>query len=333
MKTDIQGFIGSVAGRLFLGVIALLATLTFPAFCRAQDYPSRSVRLIVPFAAGGAGDVTPRLVANEMKQTLGEPIIVENRPGAGGNVGAAYVATTPADGYTMLVTTPGILMLSNLQGVSKLTYNDFAPIGLMFTTPMTMSALSSSPFKSLGELITYAKANPGKLTYAHNGPGSIAELSAALLMQTTGISMVGVPYSGDAQAIPDFLAGRVDISQSSNNALAAQIKAGTVRVLAVFGDSRLPNLPNVPTTAEAGYPDVTAGAWVGLDAPQGTPEPYRERLNAALKAALQVAEVRNLFLTQGFQPVTESVGWYTNFRKQEFEKWRKVIANMPPRAK
>jgi tripartite-type tricarboxylate transporter receptor subunit TctC len=292
----------------------------------AEPFPNRPMRIIVPYAPGGGADVPVRIVTKEMARILKQPIIVENHPGAGGNIGVAEGAQRAPDGYTMIVVSPGQSVISFLLGQSKLNYKDFAPIGLIMTTPITLSVLGASPFKSLGELITYAKYHPNKLTYSSGGLGSITQLAGRLLQQLAGVELTEVPYSGDATTLPDFLAGRVDVSTASLPPLLPYVQNGQVRTLVIMGPLPATKLPGVPTAAEAGFPKLIAGAWLGLEAPANTPLAVRETLNAALNAALKAAPVQESFRNENYIPQEESIDSFRQFTEDEYRKWGAVVS-------
>jgi tripartite-type tricarboxylate transporter receptor subunit TctC len=264
---------------LILDVCALLAFLSATA---AQDYPNGPIRLIITFAVGGSSDVLARSVAKAMYEGLGQPVVVENRPGAGGHIGALAVARAEPDGYTVLFGTNGTLAIGPAL-YKNLKYDpvrDLAPVGLLHKLPNVLIVHPSIPATSLGELIAYARRKPGELTFGSSGIGSASHLAAELLKAAANIDIVHVPYRGGGAAMPDLLAGRVSMILETIPSALAAIRSGTVRALAVTTPTRSAALPDLPTFAEAGLPDFDVTSWTALFVPAGTPRAIIDRLNA-----------------------------------------------------
>lgn len=314
----------TLVGFLVLGVVASYSA-------SAETFPSRPMRIIVPFSPGGGGDLPVRVLAKELERILEQSIIIENHPGAGGNVGIAYAARSKPDGYTLMVMTPGTSLISPLLGQSRISYKEIAPIGMIMRTPLTLSVLSSSRFASLHDVITYAQVNPKRLTYSSGGPGSISQIAGLLLQQSARMQATEVPYNGDATALPDFLAGRVDVSLSSLPALLPFVQNGRVRTLVIMGDSPAARLPGVPTAAQAGLPQLIAGAWLGLGAPANTPADRVQILNSALDQAIATPAVTESFQRENYTPGHETVASFARFLEAEHEKWSTVLAHLAPR--
>lgn len=310
--------------------IALAATLLIGAVAApAQDYPTRPVTMVVPFAAGGPTDTVARLVAQSMSKTLGQQVVVENVGGAGGTIGAARVAKADPDGYTLLLHHIGQATAATLY--RKLPYNaktDFAPIGLVTDVPMTIVARKDFPAKDLKELVAYVKANPDKVTLANAGVGAASHLCGMLFMQALGTPLTTVPYKGTGPAMNDLVAGQVDLLCDQTTNTTGQIKGGAVKAYAVTTPTRVASLPDLPTTKEAGLPAVEVAVWHGLYAPKGTPDAVVNKLSAALKVALKDETVKQRFNELGTEPVAEAratpkvLGDYV---AAEIERWKPVI--------
>ena len=292
----------------------------------AQDYPNRPVRVIVPFSAGGAVDGPMRAVANEMSRRLKQQFIIDNRPGAGATIGSEAVAKSPADGYTLLLASQTNAISASLY--SKLNFNpaeDFAGISLLGRESAVLVVHPSLPFKSVAELISYAKANPGKLNYASSGNGSGQHLFMAALASMAAVQLVHVPYRGSAQATTDLLAGTVPLSFPGLAGMLSHIRAGKLRPLAVSGSSRALQLPDVPTLAEAGVTGYSAYVWLGLMAPKGTPAAVISRLHGEALAALSSAEVKAYFAESGIEAAGSSPAEMDAFYREERERWARTI--------
>jgi tripartite-type tricarboxylate transporter receptor subunit TctC len=313
----------------FLRSVAAIALGCAALGAQAQNYPTRTITMIVPFAAGGPTDTVARLVAQSMGTTLKQQIIVENVGGAGGTIGAARVAKASPDGYTLLLhhighsTAPGLYR--------KLSYNannDFEPIGLITDVPMTLISKKDFPAKDLKELLAYVKANKAKVTYANAGIGSASHLCGMLFQQAIGTDLTTVPYKGTGPAMNDMLGGQVDIMCDLTTNTTSQIKSGKVKVYGVTTKERLASMPNVPTMNEAGLPGFEIAVWHGLYAPKGTPKPVVDALSSALRVALKDPAVKQRFADLGTEPVAENRARPEALRahvKSEIDRWGPVI--------
>lgn len=310
--------------------IALAAALLIGAgTAQAEDYPTRPITMVVPFAAGGPTDTVARLVAQSMSKTLGQQVVVENVGGAGGTIGAARVAKADPDGYTILLHHIGQATAATLY--RKLSYDakvDFAPVGLVTDVPMTIVARKDFPAKDLKELVAYVKANPDKVTLANAGVGAASHLCGMLFMQALGTPLTTVPYKGTGPAMNDLVAGQVDLMCDQTTNTTGQIKGGAVKAYAVTTPTRVASLSDLPTTTEAGLPGVQVAVWHGIYAPKGTPEAVTKKLSEALKVALHDDTVKARFAELGTEPVTDAratpkaLGDYV---ASEIDRWKPVI--------
>lgn len=309
---------------LKLIALAIAALLAAPA--AAQSWPAKAVRVIVPFPAGGSADVLARIVSEKMSVRWGQPVIVDNRAGAGGNVGADAVYRADPDGYTILSSPPGPLSI-NLNLYDKLSYDPlkFVPVTVLALVPNVVTARQDFPAASLKELIAYAKANPGKVIYASQGNGSTSHLSASMLATMAGLELVHVPYKGEGPALVDISAGRVDIFVGNIAAALRLQQAGRVKFLALTNPKRSSVAPDVPTTAESGMPDFVSSAWFAMVLPPGTPAAIAQQVQAAAAEALKMADVREKFLAQGAEPVGGTPAETAAFIREEMARWQKVI--------
>jgi tripartite-type tricarboxylate transporter receptor subunit TctC len=314
--------------RTFLTAVAGLALLASAA-AFGENYPSKPITMVVPFAAGGPTDTVARLVAQSMTTTLKQTVIVENVGGAGGTIGAARVAKSAPDGYTLLLHHIGMATAPSLY--RKLTYdavNSFDPIGLITDVPMTFIARRDFPANDLKELLTYVKANKEKVTYANAGVGSASHLCGMLFMSTINTELTTVPYKGTGPAMNDLLGGQVDFMCDQTTNTTSQIKAGKVKVYAVTTKTRVPSLPNVPTMNEAGVPGFEVAVWHGLYAPKGTPKPVIDALVSALQTALKDPTVKQRFADLGTEPVAQDKATPAALGaqlKSEIAKWGPMI--------
>jgi tripartite-type tricarboxylate transporter receptor subunit TctC len=307
-------------------LLSFLAAL--PAAAAAQAYPTRAIRLIVPYPPGGPTDVVARILAGGMAAKLGQSVVVENRPGgAAGTVGGHYVATADPDGYTLVLSQVGSLTIA--PSLYKLDYDPlkaFAPIAIVAASPEVLTVNPSVPVSSVGEFVAYAKSNPGKLNFGTPGTGTLPQLLGAQLQLAANIKLTDVPYRGAGPAVVDLLAGRMQMMIDSTSVLLAHIEAGKLRALAVSSDKRIAQLPDVPTFGEAGYPQLTESLWTGLLAPAGTPEPIVERLNKVLNETLTTPEVRRAYEKLDVDSKTTSPEEFKAFMAAETHKWAQVIA-------
>jgi len=313
--------------RSLLGVLALAAGLLASPLAQAQDYPSRQIMLVVPYSAGGGNDAMARIVADRMSKTLGQSLIIENRGGAGGSIATRQVAKAAPDGYTLIIGGTGTLAI-NPTLYANVGYDprkDFAPIGLIATSPLVVLVHPSVAAKSVAELVALAKAEPGKLNYASAGPGSGIHLAAELFASMAGIRLTHVPYRGTAPALNDLLGGHVQIYFSSLPPAVGIAREGKARALAVTGAQRSDVLPELPTVAEAGLPGYEAVLHYGIVAPAGTPRPIIDKLNGALREALALPETKALLLNSGAEPMPSTPEEYAADIDREEIKWSQIV--------
>jgi len=309
-----------------LRFIALLSCLlSFAAL--GQDYPSRPIRLIVPQAPGSASDTIARIVAGGLAKELGQQIVVDNRPGGALTIGMELISKATPDGYTLGYAPVGALAISPNM-VKKLPYNvltDFQPIAQIANNQMLLAAAPSTPFKTVREVIDYAKRNPGKLFYASSGNGTPGQVAMEMFKMMSGTRITHVPYKGGAAGIADLMAGQVQLMMESLNSATPHARAGRIRPFGVSGPKRSPVLPDVPTIAEAGVPGYSATTWNGMVAPVGVPRSIVARLNAALNDTLRSPPVRKRFATLGAEPVGGTPEQFAALIRSEYKKWGDVI--------
>jgi len=319
--------------RQFLHALAgAAALLAVPRAACARAYPVRPVRLIVGAAAGSAPDILARLMGQWLSERLGQPFVIENRPGGGSNIGTEAVVKSPADGYTLLLVAPASAINATLY--DKLGFEfirDITPVAMMTREPLVMLVNPSVPAKTVPEFIAYAKANPGKINMASPGTGTISHIAGELFDMMTGVSMVHVPYHGGAPALTDLIAGRVQVMFIPLLGSTAYIRAGTLRALAVTHAARWQALPDIPTVAEF-VPKYEASAWFGVGAPKGTPAEIVERLNQDINAGLADPAIKAKLTELGTSAVAGTPGDFSSLIVAETEKWGKVIraANIKP---
>lgn len=315
--------------RQFLGnVSALAVTGALSGHVSAQAWPAKPIRLIVPFPPGGGTDVISRMVAEKLGPALNTAVTVDNRPGAGGNIGIDATAKSPPDGYTL-----GMGQTSNLAInpalYSKLMFDplkDFTPVALVASQPMVLIVVNDAPWKTLAELVATAKLKPGTLTMASAGNGTVGHLAGEMSARQAGIEFVHVPYKGASPALTDLMGGQVSLFFASAGAIAPQLAAGgKVRGLAVTSAKRLARLPNIPTVAESGYAGFEATDWKGLVAPAGTPAAAVNRLNAEVGKILQSREALERLATEGSEPIGGSPEYFAEFLKAQNAKWGKIV--------
>jgi len=306
-------------------LLALLAAATTTA--SAQPYPSKPVKLIVPFPPGGNTDVVGRLVSQKLTDALGQQFIVENRAGAGGTIGAEAAAKSPADGYTLFFGTTGTLASAPALQPS-LRYDPvkgFAPISTLANAPIVVFVNSAIPADSLSRLVQLAKSKPGELKYGSAGTGHFVHIAGEMFKSAAGVDMLHVPYKGVAPALVDLLGGRIDVMFDTVPQYEPHLQSGKVRALAVAHRNRLAQLPAVPTTAEAGLPGYELASWFGLLAPAGTPAEAVTRLNAEVVKALSTREVIDTLVKLGLEPSASSPQQYAALIVEEGARWRRVI--------
>lgn len=291
----------------------------------ADAFPNKPLRMVVPFAPGGTTDGIARIVALGASELLGQPIVVENRPGAGGNVGTSQVAKSPADGYTIAMVGNSFTVNPSLYQKMPYKQSDLVPVVLAAKVPFVMVANPQAPFKTLPELIAYAKANPGKVTYASGGSGTIGHLGAHWFSELAKVKLLHVPYKGGAQAMTDLIGGQVDIFFDTLITSTPFLKSGQVRPLFVTTAKRLESLPDVPTAAEEGFPDLAFSAWVGIVAPSATPKDIVERISREVNAALTNADVRKKLAALGALALGGTATQASEFMARETARWGAVV--------
>lgn len=315
------------ARRCFLVAIALAPVLIAHAQSPSGTYPDRPIRIIVPYAAGGATDAVARLVGQKMSDALGQPVLIENRTGADGSIGAEVVARSAPDGYTLLLGDAGNLTMGPAvrRSIPYDAERDFAPIIQLISAHNVLAIHPSVPANNFREFVSYAKAHPRKLSYASSGTGGSAHLSGELLKRAAGIDMVHVPYKGASAAITDVLRGDVPV-MFGLSVILPQVKEGKLKALAVTGSTRIAVLPDVPTIAEMGYRGFEATTWYGLLAPAGTPRPIVKRLHQVAHQALQSADVKQRLEASGNQLVGNSPEEFGAYIKSEKVKWAELVS-------
>lgn len=310
-----------------VAMVAMAALM--PAVARASDaagFPSRPVKLVVPFPPGGPTDLVARVIAKQMSDELGQQVVVDNRPGANGNIGAELVAKAPADGYTVLYNTSSIALSATLY--RKLGYDsrkDFAPVALTAAVPLVIEVNAQLPVNTLQEFIQYARTHAGKLTYASAGNGNVTHLAAFLFLEANGIRAVHAPYKGSAPALTDLAGGQVQFMADTINSSLPFIRDNRLRALAVTSLKRNSLLPNVPTVAETVMPGFEVAAWQGMLVPARTPPDIVRKLNAATVKALASSEVRASLAAQGAEPRGSTPEAYASYLNSEIDRWRKVV--------
>jgi tripartite-type tricarboxylate transporter receptor subunit TctC len=307
--------------------VLALAGAALSAPVAAQSYPTKPIRIIVAYTPAGATDILARAVGQKMSETWGQPVIVDNRPGANGNIGTEVAARATPDGHTLVMGTAGTHGI-NPSLYRKLGWDavkDFAPVSLVAMVPNILVVNNSLPVKNVKELIAYAKASPGKLNYGSPGNGSTAHLSMELFKTMTGTSLAHIPYKGSAGVLADVMGGQIALTMDNLPPYLPQVKAGKIRALAVSTAKRSPAVPDIPTVAEAGVPGYDSGAWFGLLAPAGTPKDIVNRLAAETQRILKLPDVHERIATLGAEPVGSTPEQFAAHIKSEIAKWAKVI--------
>jgi tripartite-type tricarboxylate transporter receptor subunit TctC len=311
----------------FAVLFATILLATLPAAAAEDDYPNHPVRIVVPFAPGGSTDVVARILADKLQGELKQAFVVENRPGAGGNIGADVVAKSNPDGYTLLMGTTGVLAINNYlyKDMPFDPQRDFAPVSYTSLITNILVVNANVPAKNVAELVALAKAKPGELTFASSGAGSSTHLSAELFKSMAGVDIVHVPYKGSSQAITDLMAGHVTMLVDNAPSSLPYVQQGKLRALAVTSLKRMPGLPDVPTLDEAGVKGYESLSWSGIVAPAATPRPVIARLNAAIERVLAMPDVRKKFADLGVDPVGGPPEAFARHIRAESEKWGRVV--------
>jgi tripartite-type tricarboxylate transporter receptor subunit TctC len=311
--------------RTTLAAIAIMLSGIAPAL--AQDYPTHPITLVVPFAPGGSTSIVGRVIADRMGQLLGQNIVIDHRPGAGGTVGTKFVAKSEPDGYTLLLGYTGTLAIgpSLYKEVGYDPRKDFAPIGMIGNAPSVLVVHPSFPAANVAELIAFAKANPGKVNFGSAGVGSVNHITGEYFARSAGITLVHIPYKGTGPALTDLLGGHIPMALAPIPPVHANVEAGLLRALAVTGKTRSALMPDVPTIAETGLTGFEASLYYGLVAPAGTPQPVIDRLNRELKAALASDEVKKQLGADGTEITPTSPQDYAEFIDKDEKKWAELV--------
>jgi tripartite-type tricarboxylate transporter receptor subunit TctC len=314
-------------------IVAIVSGLLTFSAAWGQDYPVAQVRIVVPYPPGGSTDLVGRLVAQQLAGSLGKPFIVDNRAGAGGSIGMEVVAKAPKDGYTILLAS--VAYTVNQYLYAKLPFDsgrDFAPVIHIANQPQVLVLRPKLAISSVAELIKYAKANPGKLTYGSAGVGGSQDVAARLFMEMTGIEMLHVPYKGGAQALTDLLGDQIDLMFETSPAAIPHVKSGKLKALAVTSDSRLPVMMETPTVAEAGVPGYRAISWIGLAVPRGTPAAVIEKLNSEVNKFIASENGRSSLSPTGLIPIGGTASNFTEFLRNDSLEYSKFFksANITP---
>ena len=312
--------------RIFLAFLVLAGVANAAL---AQSWPSRTLRLVIPFAPGGGADIAGRLIGQELSEVLKQPVIIENRTGAGGTIAPNNVAKSPADGYS--------LVLGHLGGIAIAPHlykdlpfdpvNDLSPVTLVVNGLSVLVVNPELPVKTAGELVAYAKKNPNQLSFASAGSGTDTHLAGELFKSMTGTSMVHIPYKGGAPALVDLIAGRVQLSFASVATTISAIQNGKLRAIAMTGKNRFEGLPGVPTIAESGVPGYEINNWYGIFLPANSPQDIIQRLNSETIKILQKPEVRAKLIAAGLEPIWSTPKEFSNYVRAETAKWRKIVAD------
>ena len=311
--------------QLILASAAAASATWWPQGASAQAWPSKPVRLVVPFPPGGLIDQMARLMAPRLSREIGQPVVIDNKPGAGGNVGAAEAARAPADGYTLLMASPPLTISPAIYPTLPYRPEQIAPIGVVGRVPNVLLVNPKSGIASVADLVARAKAAPGRLNYASNGNGTSLHLSAELLKVTSGTFITHIPYRGAAAAVTGLMAGEVDAMFENLPSVLGQIRGGSVRALAVTTRTRSKALPEVPTLAESGMPDFDVSAWYGLAAPAGVPADLMGRLEKALEAVSRDAEIVTAMERSGASVGFVNTAGTAAFMSADAAKWRRVV--------
>ncbi len=310
-----------------------LAVLAAGPVSAQQNYPGRTITIIAPFSPGTGIDILARTCGQKLSERWGVPVVVDNKPGASGNIGTELAARAAGDGYTLMMTATTFALNPALSKKSQYDpLKSFAPVSLVATGVLSFAVSANTPAANIGEFVALAKSNPGKLNYASSGNGTPQHLTMELFKQTTGVDVTHVPYRGAAEATKDLAGGYVDVMILPVHTVAPLVHAGKVRLLAVLNDERSPVFPAVPTLKEAGYPEVESSVWYGLMAPASTPADIVRKLNGEISAILALADVKEILARQGLSPAGGEPERLSRLVGTELERWRRVIAQAKIRA-
>ncbi|TFY97183.1 Bug family tripartite tricarboxylate transporter substrate binding protein [Ramlibacter humi] len=313
----------------FLGHLLLGAAVLGSSCAMAQDFPSasRTITLVVPFSAGGTPDIVGRLVGNALRDRMGVPVIVDNKPGAGGNIGARYVASKPADGYTLLVVPMGTLSVNQwlYKSVPYSPEKDFTPVNNLVGVPNVLVVGQNSKVRSVKDLIAASKSQPQGLSYGSSGLGTSIHLCMELMKAQSGANLLHVPYKGSAEAVTDLLGGRLDVVCSNIPPVLPMVRDGRLQAIATTGKTRNPLMPNLPTVAEAGLPGFEAQAWIGIVGPAGLPADVQQKLSAALSQVLSDPKIAQQLTDLGLVVMNQGPKEFTQYIADESVRWKKVI--------
>jgi len=309
-----------------LAVFAAAAFALSAAFAQAQ-YPTRPITIIVPFTPGGSSDITARTIGQKLSESLGQPVIIENKAGANGGIGATFVAKAPADGYTLFVGSIGVFAINPVL-YKDLAYEprrDFDLISVAVRTPNALVATANFPPNTVAEFVDYLKKNPDKVSFASSGTGSSDHLTAALFWQKTGTTGIHVPYKGGSAAHLDLIAGNANVSFQNLGSITSHVKGGKMKLIAITGDKRDPSVPQVPTMAEAGVPGLEVFSWQAVVAPKGLPKEVTDKLVPAVIAAIKHPDVVKKFNDMGFEVVGNTPAQFRTFLDAEISRWKQVV--------
>ena len=313
--------------RELLAAAAAAGATTFAGSALAQAFPSRPLRLVVPFPPGGSGDVQARVIGEHMAQSLGQPVVVENKPGAGTIIGSNLVAQAPADGHTLLMIANSFVINAKLRGAS-LPYKGlqaFEPVACLTNSPQMIAVNGARPWRTFKEWMEAAKAKPDTISYATFGPATTQHIAAEMLVRQAGLHMIYVPFAGGAPAVNAVLGGHADTVLANVNEIQPFLESGKLRALAVATPQRLASLPNVPTVSESGLPGYEAAAWFGLSAPAGTPKDVVAKIARAATAAVQDPEIRKKLVTLGLEPYPMDPAQFGAHIHEQYNRYSKVI--------
>lgn len=311
--------------RAVAASLAIVAALAGPLPARAQEFPTQPIKLILGFPPGGQTDLTGRVVARGLGKTIGNSVVVENRPGAAGSTAAAFVSRAPADGYTLILIDPGTIINTMIRTNAGYKMSEFTPVGMVATSPVLIVASMDAPYKDLKSMVEFGKANQGKLTYGTPGIGTTGHLTAELMLKETGVKAVHVPYTSSSLIMPDLMSGKVPVAFSTIASSGPFVSSQKVRAIATSGGQRATMMPEVPTVKEAGFPKLTVEIWSGLVSSKGVPEAVVARINQALAKALADPEVVDGFRKIGLEPYPSTPKQMADLLVAEESRWPPVI--------